>query len=111
MKNSKMVLATARAGVVAAVAALIAISGPVWAGGHGGAKQPGDIVAVASGAGDFNTLIAAAQAADLVGALQGDGPLTVFAPTDAAFAKLPEGTVESLLKPENQAQLQAILDF
>ena len=61
-----------------------------------------DIVDVASNAGSFNTLIAAAKAAGLVDALKGEGPLTVFAPTDDAFAKLPEGTVETLLKPENK---------
>lgn len=80
------------------------------AGGHMAAKQgPGDIVDVAVGAGTFNTLVAAVKAADLVGALKGDGPLTVFAPTDDAFAALPAGTVENLLKPENKAQLQAVL--
>jgi uncharacterized surface protein with fasciclin (FAS1) repeats len=68
-----------------------------------------DIVEVAAEAGTFNTLIAAAKAADLVDALKGEGPLTVFAPTDEAFAKLPAGTVETLLKPENQAKLQAVL--
>ena len=68
-----------------------------------------DIVDTAVAAGAFNTLVAAAKAADLVDALKGDGPLTVFAPTDEAFAKLPEGTVESLLKPENKDQLAAIL--
>jgi uncharacterized surface protein with fasciclin (FAS1) repeats len=68
-----------------------------------------DIVAVAAEAGTFNTLIAAAKAADLVAALQGEGPLTVFAPTDEAFAALPEGTVEMLLKPENKDKLQAVL--
>ncbi len=68
-----------------------------------------DIVDVAAEAGTFNTLIAAAQAADLVDALKGDGPLTVFAPTDDAFAQLPEGTVETLLKPENKEKLQAVL--
>lgn len=68
-----------------------------------------DIVDVAAEAGSFNTLIAAAKAADLVDALKGEGPLTVFAPTDEAFAKLPEGTVETLLKPENKAKLQAVL--
>ena len=68
-----------------------------------------DIVDTAVAAGAFNTLVAAAQAADLVDALKGDGPLTVFAPTDEAFAKLPEGTVETLLKPENKDQLAAIL--
>jgi uncharacterized surface protein with fasciclin (FAS1) repeats len=68
-----------------------------------------DIVEVAAEAGTFKTLLAAAQAADLVDALKGEGPLTVFAPTDDAFAKLPEGTVETLLKPENKAKLQAVL--
>ena len=62
-----------------------------------------DIVATAVEAGRFKTLAAALQAAGLVGALQGEGPFTVFAPTDEAFAKLPEGTVETLLKPENKA--------
>ena len=70
-----------------------------------------DIVETASSAGQFETLLAAAQAADLVSALKSDGPLTVFAPTDEAFAKLPKGTVQSLLKPENKAQLQAILKY
>ncbi len=69
----------------------------------------GDIVDVAATAGTFNTLIAAAKAADLVDALKGEGPLTVFAPTDEAFAKLPAGTVETLLKPENKDKLQAVL--
>ena len=68
-----------------------------------------DIVDVAAEAGSFKTLIAAATAADLVDALKGEGPLTVFAPTDEAFANLPEGTVEMLLKPENKAKLQAVL--
>jgi uncharacterized surface protein with fasciclin (FAS1) repeats len=68
-----------------------------------------NIVEVAAEAGTFNTLIAAAKAADLADALMGEGPLTVFAPTDEAFAKLPEGTVEMLLKPENKDKLQAVL--
>ena len=71
----------------------------------------GDIVAVASGAGSFNTLVAAVKAANLVETLQGKGPFTVFAPTDEAFAKLPKGTVESLLKPENKEKLVAILTY
>ena len=70
-----------------------------------------DIVDVASKAGSFNTLIAAAKAAGLVDALKGDGPLTVFAPTDDTFAKLPKGTVESLLKPENKSKLSDILTY
>jgi uncharacterized surface protein with fasciclin (FAS1) repeats len=70
-----------------------------------------DIVAVASSAGSFNTLIAAVKAAGLVETLQGSGPFTVFAPTDEAFAKLPKGTVEDLLKPENKEKLVAILTY
>ena len=68
-----------------------------------------DIVAVASGNSDFSTLVAALTAAELVEALQGAGPFTVFAPNNAAFAKLPAGTVDDLLKPENKAKLTAIL--
>ncbi len=70
-----------------------------------------DIVDTAVGAGQFKTLAAALGAADLVDALKGEGPFTVFAPTDEAFAKLPAGTVEDLLKPENKAKLQAILKY
>jgi uncharacterized surface protein with fasciclin (FAS1) repeats len=70
-----------------------------------------DIVQTAVEAGSFKTLAAALGAADLVGALQGEGPFTVFAPTDEAFAKLPAGTVETLLKPENKAKLAAILTY
>lgn len=70
-----------------------------------------DLVAVASGADNFKTLVAAVKAAGLVETLQGKGPFTVFAPTDAAFAKLPAGTVESLLKPENRDNLVAILTY
>ena len=71
----------------------------------------GTIVEVASSADDFNTLVAAVQAAGLVETLSGEGPFTVFAPTDAAFAALPEGTVESLLMPENRDKLIAILTY
>jgi uncharacterized surface protein with fasciclin (FAS1) repeats len=70
-----------------------------------------DIVGVAAGAGNFKTLVAAVQAAGLVETLQGKGPFTVFAPTDEAFAKLPPGTVEDLLKPENKARLASILTY
>ena len=70
-----------------------------------------DIVDTAVAAGSFKTLAAALQAADLVDTLKGAGPFTVFAPTDAAFAKLPAGTVEMLLKPENKAKLQRILTY
>ncbi|MFY7759851.1 fasciclin domain-containing protein [Aquidulcibacter sp.] len=71
----------------------------------------GDIIDVAVGAGSFNTLAAALSAAGLVDTLKTSGPFTVFAPTDAAFAKLPAGTVETLLKPENRAQLISILTY
>ncbi len=74
--------------------------------GHGG-KQ--NLVEVAVEAGSFNTLVAAVQAADLADTLATGGPFTVFAPTDAAFAALPAGTVENLLKPENKEQLKSIL--
>jgi uncharacterized surface protein with fasciclin (FAS1) repeats len=70
-----------------------------------------DLVSVASGAENFKTLVAAVKAAGLVETLQGKGPFTVFAPTDEAFAKLPAGTVESLLKPENRDKLVAILTY
>ena len=70
-----------------------------------------DIVDTAVAAGDFGTLAAALGAAGLVETLKGDGPFTVFAPTDAAFAKLPDGTVESLLLPENKDKLTAILTY
>ncbi len=70
-----------------------------------------DIVDTATAAGQFNTLLAAAKAAGLVETLRSEGPLTVFAPTDAAFAKLPAGTVESLLKPENKEKLASILKY
>lgn len=71
----------------------------------------GDIVDVATQAGSFHTLLAAAQAADLVTTLKSTGPLTVFAPTDAAFAALPAGTVDTLLKPENKAKLADVLTY
>src|SRR5690348_7538869 len=70
-----------------------------------------DIVDTAVDAGQLKTLVTALQAADLVDTLKGPGPFTVFAPTDEAFAKLPAGTLESLLKPENQEQLKKILTY
>jgi len=73
--------------------------------------QDKDIVDTAVAAGDFKTLAAALDAAGLVQTLKGEGPFTVFAPTDAAFAKLPAGTVEDLLKPENKDKLAAILTY
>ncbi len=89
-----------------ALTAAALISGPAFADGHSK-----DIVDTAVSAGTFGTLVAAVQAAGLVDALKGDGPFTVFAPTDDAFAALPEGTVETLLKPENKDQLTAILTY
>ena len=76
---------------------------------HHGMKK--DIVDVAAENGSFNTLVAAAKAAGLVETLKGDGPFTVFAPTDEAFAALPEGTVDMLLKPENKDKLIAVLTY
>ncbi|MEL7181867.1 MAG: fasciclin domain-containing protein [Pseudomonadota bacterium] len=70
-----------------------------------------DIVDIAASNGNFNTLVAAVTAADLVDTLKSEGPFTVFAPTDAAFAALPAGTVDSLLLPENKDQLVAILTY
>ncbi len=75
------------------------------------AVHAADIVDTAMSAGQFNTLIAAAKAAGLVDTLKGEGPLTVFAPTDEAFAALPEGTVDNLLKPENKDELVKILTY
>lgn len=75
---------------------------------HAGTK---DLVDVAASTGKFNTLVTAVKVAGLVDALKGDGPFTVFAPTDEAFAKLPAGTVEKLLKPENKDQLVKVLTY
>ena len=75
------------------------------------AAETKDIVDTAVAAGSFKTLAKALAAADLVGTLKGAGPFTVFAPTDEAFAKLPAGTLETLLKPENKAKLQRILTY
>ena len=92
-------------------AALLVLVAVQAGAGHHGMKAKKDIVDTAVGAGQFNTLAAALDAAGLVDTLKGDGPFTVFAPTDEAFAKLPEGTVESLLEPENRDQLVAILTY
>ena len=103
---TRKVVSTAVAGVALVFASL------ALAGDHGGSKgMQKDIVDTAVSAGSFNTLAAALEAAGLVDTLKGDGPFTVFAPTDEAFAALPEGTVESLLKPENKDQLVAILTY
>ncbi|QHQ36103.1 fasciclin domain-containing protein [Algicella marina] len=84
----------------------LGLSTPAFADGHSM-----DIVDTAVNAGTFSTLVAAVEAAGLVETLKGEGPFTVFAPTDEAFAALPEGTVEGLLQPENKDQLAAILTY
>ena len=96
------------AGVFALSLVGLAVGPAAYAGAHTGAKAA-DIVDTAVAAGSFNTLVAAVKAAGLVDALKAPGPLTVFAPTDAAFAKLPAGTVDDLLKPANKEKLKAIL--
>ena len=93
---------------VALLAGLLLISAVSFAADKGGAK---DIVDTAVAAGKFNTLAKALQAAGLVDTLKGNGPFTVFAPTDAAFAKLPPGTLDDLLKPENKEKLTKILTY
>jgi uncharacterized surface protein with fasciclin (FAS1) repeats len=88
-----------------------ASTAPLAAARETAAAAEKDIVDTAVAAGKFKTLAAALQAAGLVETLKGDGPFTVFAPTDDAFAKLPEGTVASLLKPENKEKLKGILTY
>ena len=90
---------------LAAAVGLMAISMGV------AADKEKDIVDTAVGAGDFKTLAIALKAADLIETLKGKGPFTVFAPTDEAFAKLPAGTLEELLKPENKKKLTGILTY
>ena len=94
MKSPKSILRTVSVALAMTLAATTA--------------RAADIVDTAVSAGSFKTLVAAVTAADLVSTLKSKGPFTVFAPTDAAFAKLPAGTLESLLKPENKAKLVAI---
>jgi uncharacterized surface protein with fasciclin (FAS1) repeats len=91
------------AATLAITSSLLAFAAP--------ARAADDIVDTAAKAGSFKTLVAAVQAAGLVETLKGKGPFTVFAPTDEAFAKLPKGTVETLLKPENKKKLSAILTY
>jgi uncharacterized surface protein with fasciclin (FAS1) repeats len=98
---------------VFALATAAFVAGPVAFASDYGAKTKAtkDVVDTAVAAGNFGTLAAALKAAGLVETLKGKGPFTVFAPTDAAFAKLPAGTVDNLLKPENKAQLTKILTY
>ena len=91
---------------ILAATAAVALAPMAFAGG-----MKKDIVDTAVNAGSFETLVAAVQAAGLVETLKGEGPFTVFAPTDEAFAALPEGTVENLLLPENKDQLVSILTY
>ncbi len=101
------------AALVLALAAPVALAAPPMSGGAGAsqARASADIVETALAAGQFRTLAAALGAAGLVDTLKGSGPFTVFAPTDAAFAALPAGTVDELLKPENRDRLVAILTY
>lgn len=96
---------------LAAAVSLAATAPALSFGDYSHKKAKADIVDTAVTAGSFNTLVAAVKAAGLVDTLKSKGPFTVFAPTDAAFAALPEGTVESLLKPENKDQLVAVLTY
>ena len=114
-----MEIKTLIAAVAVASVATGALAGHHMAGeGHSAkhgtadhAAAQADIVEIAAGNSDFSTLVTALEAADLAGVLQGDGPYTVFAPTNEAFAALPEGTVEMLLKPENKDKLIAVLTY
>ena len=105
MKRATFVLS------LAAVVGLVAIATSFAAEGKAKRKMGKDIVDTAVAAGNFKTLATALKAADLVETLKGKGPFTVFAPTDEAFAKLPEGTVADLLKPENKKKLAGILTY
>ncbi len=106
MKSLNTIRNTALLG---AVLTALMLSASAFAGNY--AKKKSDIVDTAVAAGNFTTLAAALEAGDLIGTLKSDGPFTVFAPTDEAFAKLPEGTVENLLLPENKDKLVEILTY
>ena len=95
--------------ISAAAIAVLSLATTAFAGSYG--KQQVDIVDTAVGDGNFTTLAAALEAGGLIDTLKSDGPFTVFAPTDEAFAKLPEGTIEMLLRPENKDKLVAILTY
>lgn len=99
-----------RLAMLALAAAGLALSAPVAANGNR-AAQSGTIVTAAVASPQHQTLVAAVKAAGLVDTLAGAGPFTVFAPTDAAFAKLPAGTLDTLLKPENKDKLASILTY
>lgn len=105
LTNYTMKITTA---IIAAAAVLLPLTAQA---DHHGKKPTKNVVEIAAGAKDFSTLVAAVKAGGLAGALSGEGPFTIFAPTNAAFAKLPEGTVATLLKPENKGKLAAILKY
>jgi uncharacterized surface protein with fasciclin (FAS1) repeats len=107
-KTKQTMKSSLKISAAAALAALFSIASAT-AGNNASASQ--NIVEVAASAGQFKTLVAAVQAAGLADTLSGPGPFTVFAPTDEAFAKLPKGTVEELLKPENKQKLVGILTY
>ena len=111
METLKMILKRklAISNFTAVLAATLIFAAEAFSGNY--TKPKVDIVDTAVSAGDFTTLVAAVQAAGLVETLKSDGPYTVFAPTDEAFAKLPAGTVETLLLPENKDKLVAILTY
>ena len=109
MKTHKLIVLTAL--MITFPALLIAGGYSYSKSGYGKMSDAKDIVDTAVSAGSFNTLAAALTAADLVETLRGKGPFTVFAPTDDAFAKLPKGTLDSLLRPENKSKLQSILTY
>lgn len=104
-----------RGAMTALVLTTAAFVSPAMAGSKshtsGHSTEAGTIVTIAASKPEFSTLVTALKAADLAGALSGPGPFTVFAPTNAAFDALPAGTVQTLLKPENKAKLQAVLKF
>ena len=115
MTMSTQLKTAALAAIAATSATALAVGAPAAAHDHGSkaekmAEKP-NIVATAQSTGVHNTLVAAVTAADLVETLSGEGPFTVFAPTDDAFAKLPAGTVETLVKPENKGTLTSILTY
>lgn len=111
-KSAFRTAALASVAAMSALAVTVAVT-PAHADHHGAmkAKATKTIVGTAQGTGVHTTLVAAVQAAGLVDTLSSPGPFTVFAPTDAAFAKLPGGTVDTLLKPENKAQLTKVLTY
>lgn len=106
-----MFTTTSRFAAALAGAAALAFAAPAAAQHHHGGTAAPNIVQTAASADQFSTLVAAVQAAELAGALSGDGPFTVFAPTNAAFNALPAGTVDTLLQPANRRQLTSVLTY